>query len=220
MRHALDAYDREYYLARERWRDWRMERDRLIALTKVTAGARILDVGAGAGGLSVALATRGAHVFGVETERAALAILHERLPAAGVALVSEASPALPLASGSFDGLVAQHVIEHLPDPAAVLVEWRRVLRPGARAAVATPNARYPDPTHFDDPHHAHIFEAKGLAALFKEMGFEVERVYTLFPYLPKFRGQGRLAAWLSGLARRLPYFAARGRTLMLGARRP
>ncbi|MBN1284303.1 MAG: methyltransferase domain-containing protein [Anaerolineae bacterium] len=219
--HLDHAYDRAYYLGREGWLDWRTERDHLVALavTGGQPGARVLDVGAGAGGLAAALAARGVRVFCVETERAGLDIVRARLPAAGAALISETSPALPFAPGSFDALVAQHAVEHLPDIAAALAEWRRVLRPGARAVVATPNARYPDPAHFEDPHHVHIFTLEELAARFAEAGFIVEQAYTLFPYLPRFRGRGRLAVWLSGLSRRLPYWRARGRTLMLGARR-
>lgn len=212
-------YDLNYYLNRERWLDWRVERDQLIVLARVMPGARILDVGAGTGGLSVALLAKGARVFGVETERAGLAILRARLPGAGVVLLSENSSALPFAGASFDGLVAQHVIEHLPDIAAALAEWHRVLKPGARAAVATPNLHYPDPAHFHDPHHTHLLTCQTLAAHFETAGFVVEQVYTLFPYLPRFRGRGRLAVWLSGLCRRLPYWRTRGRTLMLGAKR-
>jgi ubiquinone/menaquinone biosynthesis C-methylase UbiE len=212
------SYDREYYLSRERWLDWRTERDHLMALARVKPGARVLDLGAGGGGLSAALSASGARPVGVDTERAGLTILRERLPAAGCVEISEQTPALPFAAASFDALVAQHLIEHLPNPGGALAEWRRVLKPGARVALATPNARYPDPAHFDDPQHTHLFEMSGLAGLVGEMGFKVEQVYTLFPYLPNFRGRGRLAVWLSGIARRLPGTRTRGRTLMLGAR--
>jgi SAM-dependent methyltransferase len=213
-------YARDYYLTREHWLDWRVERDHLIGLARPTPCARVLEVGPGAGGLSLALAARGARMFAVETARAGLEILRRRLPEAGVALVSEKRAGLPFAEASFDALVAQHVIEHLADPETAVSEWRRVLAPGARAAVATPNAHYPDPAHFADPHHVRVFSAEELAALFAGADFWVETVYTLFPYLPRFPGRGRVSALLSGLFRRLPHFSARGRTLMLAARRP
>lgn len=45
-------------------------------------------------------------------------------------------------TASLSGIVSIHVVEHIPDPALaeVLTEWRRVLRPGARALVITPDA--------------------------------------------------------------------------------
>ena len=213
------AYEREYYQARERWLDWRIERDQLIALARVGPGVRVLDMGAGAGGLSAAIAARGARVVGVETNAAAAAMMHARLPAAGPARVSEAQTDLPFRARCFDALVAQHVIEHLAAPEAAALEWRRVIKPGGRVAVATPNRRYPDPAHFDDPHHARIYSAEALTALFSGAGFAVEQVFTLFPYLPTFPGRGRVTALVAGVCRRLPYFGARGRTLMLAARR-
>jgi SAM-dependent methyltransferase len=44
---------------------------------------------------------------------------------------------LPFPHGSFDTVVANHVLYHLDDPAAALREFARVLRPGGWLAVAT-----------------------------------------------------------------------------------
>jgi SAM-dependent methyltransferase len=46
---------------------------------------------------------------------------------------------LPFRSGAFDGLVCDDTIEHLPDDEAGVRELARVLRPGGRALLATPN---------------------------------------------------------------------------------
>ncbi len=43
--------------------------------------------------------------------------------------------ALGLPDGSFDVVHAHQVLQHLTDPVAALVEWRRVLRPGGLLAV-------------------------------------------------------------------------------------
>lgn len=46
--------------------------------------------------------------------------------------------ALPHGSGSFDGIVSVHVLEHLDDDRAAIAEMARVLRPGGWAVVNVP----------------------------------------------------------------------------------
>jgi SAM-dependent methyltransferase len=47
--------------------------------------------------------------------------------------------ALPLAPASMDFLISSHMLEHHPDPLAVLKEWRRVLRTGGRLVLILPH---------------------------------------------------------------------------------
>lgn len=47
--------------------------------------------------------------------------------------------ALPVRSGSFEGLFAGEILEHLVDPEAGLREWNRALKPGGVLIVTTPN---------------------------------------------------------------------------------
>ncbi len=50
---------------------------------------------------------------------------------------------LPFADGTFDVIVSNHVIEHVPDASIHVREIHRVLRPGGVAYVATPNRWWP-----------------------------------------------------------------------------
>jgi len=52
--------------------------------------------------------------------------------------------ALPFAAGSFNTVVSNCVIEHIPDNAAVLREISRVLRPGGTFATTLPSEHYPE----------------------------------------------------------------------------
>ena len=177
------AYSESYFTARESWRDWRIEAQSLIALARVTRGARVLELGCGGGGLLRLLRDRGAVAVGVDTLEVALNLARVRdLPGFqkpgrfGLARIGE-DGALPFRAGAFDALVGQHVVEHILDVDAALCEWKRVLKNGGRLALATPNARYPDPAHFADADHARVFS-------------------------------------------RMPYFASRGRTILISARKP
>ena len=50
--------------------------------------------------------------------------------------------ALPFPDGSFDAVLSTHVAEHLAHPEAAFAEMARVLRPGGRLLLLTPNRRH------------------------------------------------------------------------------
>jgi SAM-dependent methyltransferase len=60
-------------------------------------------------------------------------------PAAHVDLDLDRDGLRGFADGSFDVVVASHVIEHLANPVAALVEFWRVLRPGGRLVLLVPD---------------------------------------------------------------------------------
>ncbi len=89
------------------------------------AGARCADVGGGPGYTAEALSAAGASCIVVEYAFEEL-LLHERQP--DVAVQGDGC-ALPLATGSVDLCHSSNVLEHVPDPWAMLSEMSRVLRP-------------------------------------------------------------------------------------------
>jgi SAM-dependent methyltransferase len=75
---------------------------------------------------------------------------------------------LPFADASFDTVLCTQVLEHVPDPAAVLHEFRRVLRDGGHVIVTAPQYW---PLH-EEPHDYYRYTPYGLRHLFEHAGLE------------------------------------------------
>lgn len=80
----------------------------------------------------------------------------------------------PFRDESFDSLIARHNLEHYIDTAAVLTEWRRILRPGGTLAVILPDEEnFPSErgrTLDLDPTHYHGYSRSALARLVSLVG--------------------------------------------------
>lgn len=102
-------------------------------------GARIIDVGAGAGGAALELARRGAFVVAVDAAAKMVARSLERAHAAGLPLEAQVmdGTCLAFADGSFDAGLSIFGVILFPDAVAGLKELARVVRPGGRIALVT-----------------------------------------------------------------------------------
>lgn len=96
------------------------------------AGRVVLDVGAGTGVASSALAEQGARPIAVDFSRDMLAWNAARRPPAAVGDIG----ALPLGDCTVDDCVAAFVLNHLFEPAAGFAELIRVTRPGGAVLAA------------------------------------------------------------------------------------
>jgi SAM-dependent methyltransferase len=166
----------------EPWEWWR-RRD--LLLSAVGPGERVLDLGCGAGRFLAALAGAGAEPVGVEVSAAALARARRNAPEAELALVAPGE-ALPLDHRSVDVVWCSEVLEHVADTAGLLLEVRRVLRPGGRLLVTVPYhgrvqgamiAALRFEAHFDPVgEHLRFFTRRSLAVTLRGAGFEPVRV--------------------------------------------
>jgi 2-polyprenyl-3-methyl-5-hydroxy-6-metoxy-1,4-benzoquinol methylase len=96
---------------------------------------KILDVGAGQGGLVLELLERGADAYGVEPGEEFASVARRRLQMEGhdpTRIIIKGGDALPFADGFFDYVISLQVLEHVHNPADVLREVFRVLRPGGQ----------------------------------------------------------------------------------------
>jgi SAM-dependent methyltransferase len=98
-------------------------------------GKRVLDVGCGAGTDLVRFARGGAIVTGVDIAVSAIELARQNFSQQGLAaeLREADGEHLPFADGSFDLVYAHGVVQYTADPAALVAECRRVLKPGGEA---------------------------------------------------------------------------------------
>jgi SAM-dependent methyltransferase len=95
-------------------------------------GATVLDVGAGGGWSTIALARAypQAHVSGVDIDEASVELARANAAAAGVDVDFRHGDAAGLGEGSYDVAFAFECVHDMPAPVAVLAAVRRALAPG------------------------------------------------------------------------------------------
>ncbi|HTG83025.1 MAG TPA: class I SAM-dependent methyltransferase, partial [Geobacteraceae bacterium] len=103
--------------------------ERGVAFCRFPSGARLLDVGCGAGATVEYLRSRyGFAAAGVDISRLLIAEGLVRDPA--LPLVEAEAEALPVEDGVLDGVLCECVLSLVGEPLRALREFRRVLRPG------------------------------------------------------------------------------------------
>ena len=136
---------------------------------------RVLDVGCGSGEILSNLKSLGWQVEGVDFDPAAVAAARTRgVPVHLGDLFDQKFPA-----ESFDAVVMSHVIEHVPDPLGLIQECERILKPGGRLVMVTPNPRSLSHRLFgrawrglEPPRHLYIQTRESFADLTVRAGFE------------------------------------------------
>jgi SAM-dependent methyltransferase len=111
------------------------------------AGKKLLEIGSGFGvSLAIMLKRFGADAYGIEPASegfdASNGCARDVLRANSLdpsRIIDAVGESIPFADGSFDVVYSNNVLEHTSDPAKVLSEAVRVLRPGGRLFVEVPN---------------------------------------------------------------------------------
>ncbi len=119
---------------------------------------RVLDVGAGTGALAALATETGAEVTAVDPDPDMLRIAARTAP--GARLRQAGLPDLPFPDDAFDAVVANFVVNHLPDPREGVRELARVAAPGAPVAVTI----WPSGQNVQSRLWADVLEASGALA--------------------------------------------------------
>jgi 2-polyprenyl-3-methyl-5-hydroxy-6-metoxy-1,4-benzoquinol methylase len=180
----------------------------------------VLDVGAGSGGFLAQMRSLGWDVRGIEPDAAAVEVARQNGLEVTCATLEEAQ----FSEGGFDVVTMGHVIEHLPNPIETLRECARVLKPGGRLVVVTPNASSLGRRllgsywrGLEVPRHLQLFSPSTLRRLVERTGLRVSAMRTtansarwMLVCSRQFRRHGALPGGVPGPASRVDRFAALG----------
>jgi SAM-dependent methyltransferase len=140
-----------------------------------------LELGPGAGHLLDELRHLGWEVEGADTDPEA--VRNATLKGLSVSLGSLEELRYP--DDWFDAICMSHVVEHLHDPLLTIKECYRILKPGGRLTLITPNAlslghRLFGSSWFplEPPRHLHIFTRQNMRVLLQKAGFVDSTVFT------------------------------------------
>jgi 2-polyprenyl-6-hydroxyphenyl methylase/3-demethylubiquinone-9 3-methyltransferase len=117
-------------------------RSAYVAQRARLAGAAVADIGCGGGLLSESLARLGARVTAIDLADAMIDVARLHASAASLDIDYRLCSVEQLAAahaGQFDVVCCMEMIEHLPDPAALMMSLTRLLRPGGALFVSTIN---------------------------------------------------------------------------------
>jgi SAM-dependent methyltransferase len=145
------------------WNDWlkghdleaeiaahRVERSRFLRLVRQCLArldrkeADVLEIGSGTAIDSYILAeTSSSRIVGIDISLPSLTVAARcsRFFARPIGLAAGDATALPFADASFDIVFSQGVVEHFPDPTAMLLEQVRVLKPDGVLIINVPQRR-------------------------------------------------------------------------------
>jgi SAM-dependent methyltransferase len=142
---------------------------------------RVLDIGCATGALLAYLLGRGWQADGVEINTAQAEYARRER---GVNVYHLPLEKNMLEGGAYSLIIASHLIEHLRRPRVFLAEARRLLAPGGRLFLTTPNCDGFQARLFKNHwrsaifDHLYLFSVKTLSRMLEQEGFYIEKTLT------------------------------------------
>jgi len=117
---------------------------RMGLLTSITslAGKRVLDIGCGGGILAEAMARQGAEVVAIDMAEASLSVARLHQLESKLDIDYRRTPAEELAEqepASFDVVTCLEMLEHVPDPSAIVAACQKLVKPDGEVLFSTIN---------------------------------------------------------------------------------
>ena len=136
---------------------WGEHAARYFYAMPLVSGRRVLDIACGTGyGLGL-LRSKATFVTGVDIDPVAAKAARLECGENAAVLLGNGL-GLPFEDGSFDVVTSFETLEHLHERVVFLSELKRVLRPGGKLILSTPNAHYTQPVNGTPSNPFHIFE--------------------------------------------------------------
>lgn len=143
------------------------------------SGQRLLDIGTGIGALVGAAQRRGYDAYGVDYDPRTIewALRHgiKNLTAEPIGAFLARQP-----DHSFDWITLYEVLEHVESPRALILEAKRLLKPGGGLVVCVPNRRRllvaEREQHDYPPHHLTRWTARTVQTVLEQTGFRLEHM--------------------------------------------
>lgn len=163
----------------------RREVDECVRYLPALPQGKLLDVGCGSGEWLLTMRELGWQVDGVDFDDNAVKVARQK----GLNVACGDLHQQNYLNDQFDAITLNHVIEHVPDPIRTLVECRRILKPGGKLAIFTPNGASlshrlfkQDWRGLETPRHLHVYSNDSLLRLLQQAGFSQVVIHPQIAY--------------------------------------
>lgn len=164
----------------------------------------VLDIGCGVGELLLRLKELSCNAYGADVDEITSKYLHETMNL-NVA-VCDIDSGTPFSDNFFDVIIMRHSLEHVHNPADVLREVKKIMKPGGLLVIGVPNIdsfvskitkeKWND---LDIPRHLFHFNPLTISALLHKSGFSIESIRHEFKV-----SRDSLKDWMATIP--LPFF--------------
>jgi 2-polyprenyl-3-methyl-5-hydroxy-6-metoxy-1,4-benzoquinol methylase len=152
----------------------------------VKPGQKVLDIGCGSCISLLEIRNLGGQPWGIETDPNVRVIADHFGLTVHIGSIHDN----PFPEEEFDLIVLNQVIEHVPDPVALLKLVRGRLQPGGKVILGTPNSGSLNKMisgrkwlNWHIPYHLHHYNKKSFARIAEQAGYKVLRIRTVTPNL-------------------------------------
>lgn len=188
-KHQLSYFGDEFshlkdYSLKE-WHKTYIERIKLHLLDKQYQGKKLIDIGTGHGYVAIEMAKLGLDVIACDLTPESLDNIRrfkKEFKLSNIELIHCKAEEIPIKDNSVDYIVANAILEHLPNEEKAVNEWKRILRPSGKIFITVPlRYKYVLPffiplNYIHDKRVGHL-RRYDLASLRRAFGLKVTQIF-------------------------------------------